>query len=121
MSVSLGKLPRIGKTAKIDPILKSSKACSPSDYQPISLLPVASKAHTLYPSDPLDTYAPISNLQWGFQRRKSTVNALLSVTHEWFSKQLDERCEVFCVLQKAFDILPHKQLMLQLKNFVHSL
>jgi len=69
-------------------------------------------------SDHLDTHAPISNLQWGFQRNKSTVTALLSVTHDWFSI-LDKRSEVYCVFfdfQKAFDTVPHKQLMLKLKQ-----
>ena len=49
----------------------------------------------------------------GFSERK-----VHGYTHDWLSI-LDKRSEVYCVFfnfQKAFDTVPHKQLMLQLKQ-----
>ena len=63
--------------------------------------------------DHLLEHAPISDRQWGSQRRKSTTTALLSATHDWFSL-LDRQCDVLCVFfdfRTAFDSVPHKKIM----------
>ena len=49
----------------------------------------------------------------GFQKGKSTILALLSGTHDWLT-QLDNKKDVCCIFfdfQKAFDTVPHKNLM----------
>ena len=43
LSVSRGVFPRACKVAKLKPIFKKSKKNDPSNYRPISLLPVISK------------------------------------------------------------------------------
>ena len=61
---------------------------------------------------------PLSDSQWGFQSGKSTVSALLSATQDWFTS-LDQRKDICCVcfdLQKAFDTVPHGQLMTKLER-----
>ena len=66
----------------------------------------------------LSLHYPISYSQWGFQRGKSTVAALLTATHEWF-QQLEagrEVCAVFFDLRKAFDSVPHRALLEKLKQ-----
>ena len=73
--------------------------------------------HTLL-SEHLSTSHPLSNMQWGFQPGKGTVTALLSTTHEWF---LDleagkEVCSVFFDLRKAFDSVPHRELVEKLRK-----
>ena len=68
--------------------------------------------------DHLTDYAPLSDSQWGFQSGKSTVSALLSAMQEWFTS-LDQRKDICCVffdLQKAFDTVPHGQLMTKLER-----
>ena len=66
----------------------------------------------------LDEHHPLSSLQWGFQKGKSTTLALLSVTHDWLT-QLDNKKDVCCIFfdfQKAFDTVPHKNLMDKLRQ-----
>ena len=61
----------------------------------------------------LNETCPLSNKQWGFQSGKSTVTALLAVTHDWF-RTLESRQDVgsiFFDLWKAFDSVPHKLLL----------
>ena len=51
--------------------------------------------------------------QWGFQKGKSTVTALLETTRNWF--QLLERGPdvgaIFFDFRKAFDLVPHHELI----------
>ena len=104
------------------PIPKVSSTNNTSDFHPISLLPILSKvlechlcAHI---SERLSEHSSLANCQWGFQEGKSTVSALLHVTHDWF-QQLERNCEVgavFFYFQKAFDTVPHEPLLSKLKE-----
>ena len=51
--------------------------------------------------------------QWGFQAGKSTSLALLSTIHDWHLhlENSTEVCATFLDLRKAFDSVPHRQLM----------
>ena len=61
----------------------------------------------------LEVHHPLSNTQWGFQAGKSTTGALLSTTYEWLTalENGSKVCAVFFDLKKAFDSVPHKELM----------
>ena len=90
---------------------------SPSDYRPISLLPIVSKVLERHVYNFLSDFCThnhlISNSQFGFRSGFSTVSALLSVTHDWFTL-LDSHssvCAVFFDLRKAFDSVPHQLLL----------
>ena len=117
LSLSRGKFPKSWKSASVVPIPKSNKKSIPSGYRPISLLSVVSKLlekliHSRI-SEHLAEHAPISDAQWGFQKGKCTVTALLSTTHDWLM-QIHQRKDIYCVffdLQKAFDSVPHRRLM----------
>ena len=72
------------KYARVVPILKQPRATTPGGFRPISLLLILSKLlekyfHTLMWAI-LTEHSPLSNVQWGFQKGKSTVLALLSTT-----------------------------------------
>lgn len=122
MSIESACFPTMWKTANVVPVPKSNNHANPSNYRPISLLPTLSKLlehhiHFLL-SEQLSSLHPISNAQWGFQSRKSTVTALLTSTYEWF-QQLEagvEVCTVFFDLRKAFDSVPHRALLEKLKQ-----
>ena len=78
------------------PIPKSTSKHSPSGYNPISLLSLLSKLlekhfHLLI-TDHLSEHHSLLDAQWGFQKGKSTLTALLSATHDWV-KHLDQNKE----------------------------
>ena len=122
LSISNGQFPKTWKEARIAPIPKSTTKHSPSGYRPISLLSILSKLlekhfHLLI-TDHLAEHHPLSEAQWGFQKGKSTLTALLSVTHDWLT-HLDQNKDICCVFfdfQKAFDTVPHRILMERLKQ-----
>ena len=77
-----------------------------------------------YINDHLSDCNPLANCQWGFQKGKSTVSALLHVTHDWF-QHLERNHEVGAVFfdfRKAFDTVPHEPLLSKLKelNLAHN-
>ena len=118
LSLKSGILPTDWKFSHIVPIPKSkSPSSSPSDYRPISLLPIVSKVLERHVYNFLSDFCThnhlISNSQFGFRSGFSTVSALLSVTHDWFTL-LDSHssvCAVFFDLRKAFDSVPHQLLL----------
>ena len=62
------------------------------------------------------TYPPMQN-QWGFLPGRSTTSAILSATHDWFTL-LEEGKEISAVIfdmTKAFDSVPHRQLIAKLE------
>ena len=64
----------------------------------------------------LSSNHPLANTQWGFQSGKSTATALLTTTYDWL-KELEagkEVCSVFFNIRKAFDSIPHRELVQKL-------
>ena len=122
LSIQSGCFPVLWKMSNVVPVPKSNDHSNPSNYRPISLLPILSKLlehhiHFLI-SEYLSLFHPISNDQWGFQAGKSTVSALLATTYTWF-QQLEsggEICAIFFDIKKAFDTVPHRALLVKLKQ-----
>ena len=87
-SISTGTFPHAWKQSNVVPIPKSTNKGSPTNYRPISLLPVLSKLLERHicslVTSHLEECQPISQSQWGYQPGKSTVTALLETTHNWF-------------------------------------
>ena len=117
LSLKSGIFPSDWKFARVVPIPKGGNHQSPSNYRPISILPIISKllqkhVHNLL-FQHLSNNCPLSPNQWGFTEGKSTTTALLSFTHEC-QEALDNRgevCSVFFDLCKAFDSVPHQPLL----------
>ena len=86
LSLKSGIFPSDWKFARVVPIPKRGNHQSPSNYRPISILPIISKllekhVHNLL-FQHLSNNCPLSPNQWGFTEGKSTTTALLSFTHE---------------------------------------
>ena len=112
LSTGIATCPDSWKSSLIVPVPKSGDLSNPGNYialRPISLLLIVSKLLEKHICDPLCGLLDISDQQWGFQACKSTTNAILSATNEWFI-HLENGAEVQAVffdLQKAFDSVPH--------------
>ena len=117
LSITKSHFPKLWKSARVVPIPKSTSKHSPSGYRPISLLSILSKLlekhfHLLI-TDHLSEHHPLLDAQWGFQKEKSTLTALISATHDWV-KHLDKNKEICCIFfdfQKAFETVPHRRPM----------
>ena len=122
LSIQTDHIPCDWKLSHVVPIPKRPGAKSPSEFRPISLLSILSKVlerhiHMLI-LDHLNQHHPLSNCQWGFQAKKSTVAALISITHDWL-QQLEAGKEigaVFFDFEKAFDKVPQEHLMSKLAS-----
>ena len=123
LSICCNRPPSEWKRSNVVPIpKKKTNSPTPADFRPISLLPVLSKLlekhfHLLI-SDHLSESCPISSVQWGFQRGKSTVNALLETTNTWLQHMETGRevGAVFFDFKKAFDSVPHIPLITKLQQ-----
>ena len=120
-SIQTGKLPSAWKVSNIVPIPKGSSSDEPCNYRPISLLSIISKVleriiYNRVTAHLECIYPPIQN-QWGFLPGRSTTSAILSATHDWFTllEEGKEISAVFFDLTKAFDSVPHRQLIAKLE------
>ena len=60
----------------------------------------------------------ISEIQYGFQRRRSTTALLLQAVDDW-SVTLEQRSTIHCLFldfPKAFDSVPHERLLIKLAS-----
>ena len=108
-SLSTGVFPDSWKSLLFVPVPKSGDPSNPSNYRPVTHLPIVSKLLGKHVGDLLYDHFNVSEQQWGFQVGKSTTNAILSSTNEWFI-HLENGSEVQANsfdLQKAFDSVPH--------------
>ena len=115
-SISTGTVPNSWKVSLITPVPKHGEPSDPSNYRPISLLPIVSKVLERIIFEKICDHLTISDHQWGFLAGRSTTGAILSAMHEWHLN-LERGAEiqaVFFDLQKAFDSVPHRLLLQKL-------
>jgi hypothetical protein len=120
-TLSTGTLPEEWKEANVVVIHKKGKKTDPSNYRPISLLPVCSKVleRCIYNKIIPHIRPLISKHQHGFLANSSTNTQLISFFND-INNILDEKDDIDLVyfdLSKAFDSVPHLPAITKLKSF----
>ena len=112
-----GIFPEKLKFSLIKPIYKSGDKSSPSNYRPISLLPVFSKIFekVIYQRliDHLNNNAILNEHQYGFRNNVSTESASFVLLNEILTALNNKQMVggIFCDLHKAFDCINHALLL----------
>ena len=117
---------RAWKTAEITPILKCGSPDVPSNYRPISLLPIVSKITERLVHRQLVEYLIKHNKlavhQSGNRKLHSTETALLYVTDQLLQAMDDKKVSITVLLDmsKAFDSIRHDILLSKLQSLDFS-
>lgn len=113
------------KFANVIPLYKKGDIDDPTNYRPISLLPVLSKIFEKLLLKQLVTYLHVNNIlsskQFGFSKGLSTTDAIIALVNnviESFENK-ETYAAAFLDLSKAFDCISHEILLrkLYLLNF----
>ena len=121
MSLTTSDIPDAWKHALVHPIFKSGDFDSPSNYRPISILPVISKIVEKAVQRQLQHYLSSNHLlapnQHGFRPRHSTETALLNISDRALSAMDKTQISLLCLidLSKCFDVISHSKLITKLQ------
>ena len=116
-----GIYPEILKFSLIKPVYESGDTSSPSNYRPISILPVFSKIlDNVINSriiDHLHSNVILNEHQYSFRSKKSTENASYLLLNEILTALNNKQMVggIFCDLHKAFDCINHTMLEEKMK------
>ena len=123
LSFSTGIFPSILKTAKVIPIHKKLSMQCCNNYRPISILSNIDKILERLMYKRLYNFLESNNslyaLQFGFRKKFSTTQALLTLT-ENVKQEIDNGnfgCGIFIDFQKAFDTVDHNILLNKLSYY----
>lgn len=120
LSLETGIFPKALKSAVVIPLFKKGNRDDPSNYRPISLLPVFSKIFEKLVKSRAMSFLKktgfLSKTQFGFLEGTGTedaINRLLSAVYEGINVNHDVAA-LFIDIAKAFDLVDHKILLRKL-------
>ena len=118
-----GVLPKSWKDAEVKPIFKKGRKDLPGNYRPVSLTSILCKIFETFVRDALYDHlidnSLLSDVQYGFCKKRSTVSQLLVTINEWLS-YIDKKIPVdaaYLDFRKAFDSVPHQRLLSKLHGY----
>jgi hypothetical protein len=118
-----GIFPDFLKVASVIPIFKCGAREDVSNYRPIAILPPLSKIYEKCMTNRLMDYfvkfALLSPSQFGFQKRKSTSDAVLNFVEYIYSclNSKSHALSIFIDLRKAYDTVNHNILLRKLYKY----
>jgi hypothetical protein len=122
-SISEGRVPCQWKDANVSPIFKKGSRLIAANYRPVSLTSIVCKVMEGFVRDELLKYMKseclIANEQHGFVPGKACVTNLLE-TLDIVTKAVANGLSVDVIyldFLKAFDMVPHKRLLLKLRGY----
>ena len=120
-SITQSDVPLSWKHSLVHPILKSGDPSDPSNYRPISIVPVIAKIVERAVHQQLYGYLFENHLlspnQHGFRPRHSTETALTSISDHILSAFDHGEISLLCLLDlsKCFDVIDHSKLLSKLQ------
>ena len=119
-SLASGELPEDWKCAKITPVFKLGARSDPTNYQPISLLPIVSKLLEQFVFNNFSQHLEVNSLlpecQYGFRKGRSTQDAVSILVNDLLEAKDNRHClgAVLLDVQKTFDMVNHRLLLRKL-------
>ena len=120
LSMALGSLPDACKMAKVKPLFKNGSKTDPSNYRPISLLPLLSKAFEKVVLDQTEEFLSLNKILYDYQssfRKNHSTDTCLSFLNDKILNGFDDGLVTGMILidlQKAFDTINHDILLKKL-------
>ena len=117
LSLKHGVFPSTLKTARVTPIPKTKDTTIPQNFRPISILhtigKILEKIVHLQLTDYLHENELLSRTQFGFTKNRNTEDALIYITeHIYKALNAKHTCVLLLLdFSKAFDVVPHNQLL----------
>lgn len=122
LSLSTGVFPDYLKVSVVKPLHKKGDRTNISNFRPITLQSVFSKVYERVMHDKLvsffNKYHVLKTNQYGFQKNKSTTEAIFNLLHKTLTSLNDNKFTtcLFFDMSKAFDFVAHNQLLQKLDH-----